>query len=247
MCLILFAWQSHPQYKLVVAANRDEFYARPSAPAQFWQDAPHILAGRDLEQNGTWLGVTRSGRFAAITNVRDPTAKQGAHSRGHLVRDFLNSDNSPNCFISQIQSALAEYSPFNLLLSDGNALHYCNSRGENIALQPGVYGLSNAALDTPWPKVNIGKQALADTLSDVQHESLFCLLADRTPADNHQLPTTGIPQWLEHKLSASFIHFDSYGTRCSTLVLQTLNGRIDFLERQFDTQGNPSTTQAFQL
>lgn len=247
MCLILFAWQRHPQYKLVVAANRDEFYARPSAPAQFWQDAPYILAGRDLEQSGTWLGITRNGRFAAITNVRDPAAKQGARSRGHLVRDFLNSDNTPDCFIAHMQNHLSDYSPFNLLLSDGHALHYCNSHGENIALQPGIYGLSNAALDTPWPKVETGKQALADTLSDVQHESLFCLLSDRTIADDGLLPTTGIPQWLEQKLSASFIHFDSYGTRCSTLVLQTHDGRIDFLERQFDEQGKPIATQAFQL
>ena len=247
MCLVLFAWQQHPQYKLVAAANRDEFYARPSAPAQFWQDAPHILAGRDLEQSGTWLGVTRSGRFAAITNVRDPTAKQGARSRGHLVRDFLNSDQTPNGFIAQIQNCISNYSSFNLLLSDGSALHYCNSNGDNIALPPCIYGLSNAALDTPWPKVSTGKQALADTLSDVQHESLFCLLADRTIADDKQLPATGIPQWLEQKLSASFIHFDSYGTRCSTLVLQTHDGHIDFLERQFDEQGNQVATQVFQL
>ena len=221
MCLILFAWQCHPQYKLVVAANRDEFYARPSAPAHFWQDIPQILAGRDLEQGGTWLGVTRNRRFAAITNVRDPSATQGALSRGHLVRDFLTSEQSPTNFIAQLQNHLTDYSPFNLLLSDGNTLHYCNSSGEMLSLQPGVYGLSNAALDTPWPKVESGKQALTETLSDPQHESLFCLLADRTTASDTQLPATGIPQWLEQKLSASFIHFDSYGTRCSTVILQT--------------------------
>ncbi|HNL92645.1 MAG TPA: NRDE family protein, partial [Pseudomonadales bacterium] len=168
MCLILFAWQCHPQYKLVVAANRDEFYARPSAPVHFWQDTPQILAGRDLEQGGTWLGVTRNKRFAAITNVRDPTAKQGALSRGYLVRDFLTSEQSPANFIAQLQSHLADYSPFNLLLSDSNTLHYCNSSGEMLPLQPGVYGLSNAALDTPWPKVESCKQALSDNLSDIR-------------------------------------------------------------------------------
>ena len=247
MCLILFAWQCHPQYKLVVAANRDEFYARPSAAAHFWDDTPQILAGRDLEQGGTWLGVTRNRRFAAITNVRDPSAKQGALSRGYLVRDFLASNQTPAHFIAQLQNHFADYSPFNLLLSDGNTLHYCNSGGEMLSLQPGVYGLSNAALDTPWPKVEQGKQALTETLSDPQHESLFCLLADRTTAPDAQLPATGIPQWLEQKLSASFIHFDSYGTRCSTVILQTYDGQLDFLERQFNEQGEPIATQTFQL
>lgn len=247
MCLILFAWQHHPQYKLVVAANRDEFYARPTAAAQFWHDAPQILAGRDLEQGGTWLGVTRSGRFSAITNVRDPAAKIGAHSRGHLVRDFLASTQTPADFIEQLKNHLADYSPFNLLLSDGNSLHYCNSSGESFALPAGIYGLSNAALDTPWPKVENGKQALTETLSDPQHESLFCLLADRTTASDAQLPATGIPQWLEQKLSASFIHFDGYGTRCSTVILQTYDDQLDFLERQFNEQGEPIATQTFQL
>ncbi len=247
MCLILFAWQQHAQYKLVVAANRDEFYARPTAPAQFWHDTPQILAGRDLEQGGTWLGVTRSGRFAAITNVRDPSAKIGAHSRGHLVRNFLTSTQTPTAFIAQLHDHLAGYSPFNLLLSNGSSLHYCNSRGENFALPAGIYGLSNAALDTPWPKVESGKQALTETLSDPQHESLFCLLADRTTASDTQLPATGIPQWLEQKLSASFIHFDSYGTRCSTVILQTYDGQLDFLERQFNEQGEAIATQIFQL
>lgn len=247
MCLILFAWQHHPQYKLVVAANRDEFYARPSLPAQFWDEAPHILAGRDLEQGGTWLGVTRNGRFAAITNVRDPSAKQGAHSRGHLVRDFLDSEQLPVHYILQLQDRLTDYSPFNLLLSDGNTLHYCNSNGESLVLQTGIYGLSNAALDTPWPKVENGKQALAGTLPDIQYESLFCLLSDRTMASDNQLPTTGIPQWLEQKLSASFIHLDSYGTRCSTIVLQTFDGHIDLFERQFDEQGQVIATKTFQI
>ncbi|MEZ5539705.1 MAG: NRDE family protein [Pseudomonadales bacterium] len=247
MCLILFAWQSHPQYKLVVAANRDEFYARSSAPAHFWQDAPNILAGRDLEQGGTWLGVTRNARFAAITNVRDPSAPEGTHSRGHLVRDFLSSNQSPAQFITQLQNHLADYSPFNLLLGDGNALHYCNSNGENFALQAGIYGLSNAALDTPWPKVEAGKQALTETLSDLEHESLFCLLADKTIASDDQLPNTGIPQWLEQKLSASFIHFDNYGTRCSSLVLQTHDHQTHFFERQFNEQGTAIATQTFQL
>ncbi len=247
MCLILFAWQSHPQYQLVVVANRDEFYARPSAPAHFWQDAPNLLAGRDLEQGGTWLGVTRNGRFAAITNVRDPAAPQGAQSRGHLVRDFLNSNQTPEQFITQLHNHLTDYSPFNLLLSDGNTLHYCNSSGDNFALQEGIYGLSNAALDTPWPKVESGKIALTDTLSDLQHESLFCLLADQTIAHDDRLPNTGIPQWLEQKLSASFIHFDSYGTRCSTVVLQNYDKTMHFFERQFNEQGTAIATQSFQL
>jgi len=235
MCLILFAWHSHPQHKLLVAANRDEFYARPTAAARFCGEAPHILAGRDLEQGGTWLGVTTSGRFAALTNVRNPQAPLGKLSRGLLVSDFLRSDATPEQFLQQLQPALSNYSPFNVLVGDSEHLYYGNSTGDACELQPGVYGLSNAALDTPWPKVAAGKQALLKLIAaEPDTEQLFELLADEDQADDTELPDTGVGIALERPLSARFIHLDSYGTRSSTVVTYSYDGKIHFLEKQFD-------------
>lgn len=239
MCLILLAWRSHPQHKLLVAANRDEFYARATAPAHFWNDAPHILAGRDLQQGGSWLGMTRHGRFAAITNVRNPGAALGSQSRGLLVRNFLDSDATPEDFLQQLQYSLSDYSPFNLLLGDGEHLYFGNSTGHSRELQPGIYGLSNATLDTPWPKVVEGKRALLELMTaGVNTEQLFELLADRHLADDAELPTTGISQELEKKLSARFIHFDTYGTRSSTVLTLSHNNEITLSEKTFDSSGN---------
>jgi uncharacterized protein with NRDE domain len=246
MCLILLAWRSHPQQKLLVAANRDEFYARPAAPAQFWHDAPHILAGRDLEQGGTWLGVTLSGRFAALTNVRNLQAPLGNLSRGLLVSDFLNSDVAPEQFLQQLQPELPNYSPFNLLLCDGKHLYYGNSTGDICELQPGVYGLSNAALDTPWPKVATGKEALLKlTANEPDTEQLFEILADKDQADETALPDTGVGITLEKQLSPRFIHFDVYGTRCSTVVTYSHAGEIHFLEKQFDETGQEADSRNY--
>lgn len=243
MCLILFAWLSHPQHKLLVAANRDEFYARPTAPAHFWNDTPHILAGRDLEQGGTWLGVTTSSRFAALTNVRNLQAPLGTLSRGLLVSDFLNSDATPEQFLQQLQPELSNYSPFNIVLGDDEHLYYGNSAGDALELQPGVYGLSNAALDTPWPKVAAGKQALLKLMAmEPDVEQLFELLADNNQANDTELPDTGVGIALEKQLSPRFIHFDTYGTRCSTIVMQSNSGEIIFLEKQFDATGQETDT-----
>ena len=255
MCLIVFAWRSHPQHKLLVAANRDEFYARPTAPVHFWNDAPLILAGRDLQQGGTWLGITTSGRFAALTNVRNVQAPVGKLSRGLLVSDFLNSDATAERFSQQLQSTLSNYSPFNLLLCDGEYLYYNNNTGDSFELPPGVYGLSNAALDTPWPKVAAGKQALLhltttylnlDTTEE-KAEQLFLLLADARQADEAELPDTGVGIALEKQLSSRFIHFDTYGTRCSTVVMQSYSGETVFLERQFDDTGQATDTTHYAL
>lgn len=238
MCLILFSWRSHPQHKLLVAANRDEFYARPTAAAHFWKDAPHILAGRDLQQGGTWLGVTTNGRFAALTNVRNPQAPIGKLSRGLLVSDFLNSNATPEQFLQQLQSTISSYSAFNLLIGDGDQLHYGNSRGESRELQPGIYGLSNAALDTSWPKVLLGKQQLFDLMThDPLPDELFALLANREHASENALPDTGIDSALEKQLSARFIHMKGYGTRSSTLLSCSHTGDIQFTEKQFDDNG----------
>lgn len=245
MCLILVAWRCHPEHKLLVAANRDEFYHRPAASIHFWDDAPQILAGRDLEQGGSWLGITRSGRFAALTNIRNPSAPQGSRSRGFLVRDFLAGDHTPADFHAQLQPTLSTYSPFNLLLGDGESLHYSNSHGDWRTLQPGVYGLSNGELDSPWPKVLSGKQQLLSLLTgEIDVEALFDLLADRQPAPEDELPDTGIDRVLEKRLSSRFIHFEGYGTRCSTLVLQTHRNRISLWERGFDQHGTVRDTIA---
>lgn len=255
MCLILFAWRSHPRHKLLVAANRDELYARPTAPAHFWNDAPHILAGRDLEQGGTWFGITTSGRFAALTNVRNLQTLAGKLSRGLLVSDFLNSNVTAEQFSQQLQSTLSDYSPFNLILCDGEHLYYSNSAGDTFELPPGIYGLSNAALDTPWPKVADGKQALLNLTTtflnlqttEAEAEQFFLLLADTSQAAEAELPDTGVGIALEKQLSSRFIHFDTYGTRCSTVLMQSYSGETAFLERQFDGAGQASDTTHYAL
>ncbi|HQQ62589.1 MAG TPA: NRDE family protein [Pseudomonadales bacterium] len=246
MCLILFAWHCHPQYPLLVAANRDEFHARPTAPVHFWRDYPHILAGRDLQEGGSWLGISTTGRFAALTNVRDPHAIKGALSRGCLVRDFLDSTQSPEAFHRQLQQQLQlqphAYSPFNLLMSDSKHFFYTNHRGDLQKMSPGIYALSNAGIDTPWPKAIQGKQALADALTrplDFQQnqEKIFALLADKKIAADHELPDTGIGLTLERMLSARFILSEEYGTRSSTLLSQSNASEIRFIERQFGAAG----------
>jgi uncharacterized protein with NRDE domain len=249
MCLILFAWRSHPQYKLLVAANRDEFYVRPTEAAHFWKDAPHILAGRDLEQGGTWLGVTTSRRFAALTNVRNPHAPLGQKSRGLLVSDYLNSNEKPEKFLQRLQPDLANYSPFNLLTGDSEHLYYSNSVGVQRELQPGIYGLSNAALDTAWPKVTGGKQALAIAMmaGEIKPEQLFNILANTEKADAMELPDTGVGIELEKQLSARFIHMDTYGTRCSTVVTQSSSNEMYFLEKQFDEKNIATKIQSYYL
>jgi uncharacterized protein with NRDE domain len=167
MCLILIAWQAHPDYPLVVAANRDEFFARPTAAAAFWPDAPQVLAGRDLEAGGTWLGVSRQRRFAALTNYREGGRQRvDARSRGALVADFLTSRASPVAYLTQLETAAAEYNGFNLVVGDGESLAYYSNRGDGQPrwLKPGIYGLSNHLLDTPWPKLASAKAAFAAAL-----------------------------------------------------------------------------------
>lgn len=248
MCLILFAWRSHPQHKLLVAANRDEFYSRPTCAATFWEEAPYILAGRDLDQGGSWLGITRDGRFAAVTNVRNPSAPQGSRSRGFLVSNFLSSNDSPEHFGATLQSTLKEYSPFNLLAGDGERLYYGNSNGDWRQLQPGIYGLSNATLDTPWPKVVEGKQSLIGIMTtDPTEENLFALLANREPAETDALPDTGINPDMEKRLSSRFIQFDGYGTRSSTLLMQSYNNRMTFVEKQFGETGAESAIHRYKF
>lgn len=217
--MILVAWRTHVDHPLVVAANRDEYYRRPTAGAAFWPDHPQVLAGRDLEAGGTWMGITRQGRFAALTNFRDPARHQpNAPSRGRLVSDFLTGTQSIDRYLdSQDTSA---YNGFNLLLGDGEKLvAFSNVSGERHELVPGVYGLSNALLDTPWPKVGAGKTALEAALAALPNEApLFHLLRDDTIHPDSALPVTGVPLEWERLLSAAFVMSPDYGTRSSTVV-----------------------------
>ena len=239
MCLIVVGWRVHPDYPLLVAANRDEFYARPTALAGYWPDAPEIIGGRDLEAGGTWLGITRGGRFAAVTNVREPGAAPGIHSRGRLTRDFLAGTQGAAEYVGQL--ALADYSGFNLLASDGTALWYCSNRGAPpVALAPGVYGLSNHLLDSPWPKLLSARQRFAAALASVPDRGpLFAILADDEIVPDHELPATGVPLDWERRLSAIFIHSENYGTRASTVVTQSASGAVTLEERSFGPYGQP--------
>jgi uncharacterized protein with NRDE domain len=250
MCLVLIALDSHPDYRLIVAANRDEFYDRPTARAGFWTDSPAILAGRDLQAGGTWLGIDRRGRFAAVTNYRQGQREQAApRSRGHLVSGFLTTSTGVREYIDQTQADAALYNGFNLIAGDTRELlYYSNREGHARALAPGVYGLSNHLLDTAWPKVTSTKSALGALLnrgaSDLI-DGLFGLLSDRSQAADDQLPHTGAGREWERLLSSAFIASDSYGTRSSTVVLVGRDGRIVFAERTFGPGGAPAEESRF--
>lgn len=238
MCLILFAYQCHPRYRLVLAANRDEFYDRPTAPLDFWTDHPQVLAGRDLAQLGTWLGVTRQGRLAAITNYRDPAnIKPDAPSRGHLVSDFLTGTLAPWEYLQLLRSSAERYNGYNLLVGDVEGLFYFSNRGgPPIPLHPGIYAISNHLLDTDWPKTRRGKQKLAQVLSkdpNLSSEDLFSLLHDQALAPDNQLPETGVSKEWEKMLSAIFITSSHYGTRSSSVLLIEMDGGVRFEERSW--------------
>lgn len=252
MCLLVLAWKRHPKYRLVLAGNRDEFHDRPSAPLNWWQDDPRILAGRDLKAGGTWLGVARSGRFGVVTNFRDLQAPvEGAPSRGLLVPRFLTGATSPKEFLDDLRGAAPRYSGFNLLVGGSRALYYFSNRGPNApqALAPGVYGLSNHTLDTPWPKLARTRERFEAALRepDLSAETLFAILADRTPAPDNELPSTGLPQDWERIVSAPFIVNERYGTRCSTVLLVERNGRTVLQERRFDPSGVQTGTSRFEF
>jgi uncharacterized protein with NRDE domain len=234
MCLILVAWRVHPGYPLVVAANRDEFFRRPTAAAAFWKDAPQILAGRDLEAGGTWMGVTRNGRFAALTNFRDPAQnRSGAPSRGSLVADFLAGDEAPHAYLQRVAAHGSRCNGYNLLVGDGNTLWWAsNMGGEPRQLEPGVYGVSNHLLDTPWPKVGAGKTALADALDRLpDDQALFTLLQDDDIHPDEHLPQTGVPLDWERLLSSAFVKSPDYGTRGSTVLCIGQDGWTSFDEQ----------------
>jgi len=239
MCLILFSYDNHPRYRLVFAANRDEFYMRPTLPMAFWKERPEILGGLDLQGGGTWMGVTRSGRIAAITNYRDPASlKNGAPSRGLLVSDYLTGTANPARYLEKLKPTGHLYNGYNLIAIDPDTLAYYGNRSGGIRLiNPGTYGLSNHLLNTPWPKVERGKKALVkllETDASPDPEAIFSILADRTPPDDSRLPDTGVGIEWERLLSPLFIAGKDYGTRSSTVILWERTGKLDLWERTFE-------------
>ncbi|WP_130906065.1 NRDE family protein [Pseudomonas sp. Sample_22] len=238
MCLIVFAWRPDHAQPLIVAANRDEFYARPSLPLAQWPEAPHVYAGRDLEAGGTWLGVGANGRFAALTNIRDPHRPPGRKSRGELVAGFLSGDVSIDDYLTDVVARSPEYGGFNLLVGNKNELWHFNARAtEAVMLPPGVYGLSNAGLDTPWPKLLRAKAALSQVLDEPQPEALLALLNDAQTAPFNELPDTGVGLATETLLSSVFIASQSYGTRASTALIVQADGSRHMVERSFGPFG----------
>jgi len=256
MCLLVLAWQAHPRYRLVVAANRDEFHARPAAPLAKWPPPAEILAGRDLRAGGAWLGLDRSRRFGVVTNFRELQPPQpAAPSRGSLIPRYLGAARGarPGAaeFFAALEREAAAYSGFNLLLTDAHALWYGSNRAAPFAraLPPGVYGLSNELLDTPWPKLTRVRSGFEAWLArpDPAPAALFDLLADRTPSALSGADTGGLPRQWARALSAPFVLNLRYGTRCSTLLLQQPAGELYLAERRFDPAGTLTGESEFRL
>lgn len=239
MCLLTFAYKSHPKYDLILAGNRDEFYKRPTRSAQFWteENYPDILAGKDLKGGGTWLGVRNDGRWATLTNLRNPSLqKKNPPTRGELVLNYLKLNTSAAQYLKTISPTAEKYNGFNLLLWDEQGLyHFANQTKEVTQLEPGIYGLSNALLDTPWPKVTRAKQKMSKIVESetIHKERIFDLLTDQQRAADTELPLTGIPKEAERAVSSIFIKTENYGSRCSTVLLIDKEGNIDFTERTY--------------
>lgn len=246
MCLIVFAWQSHPDYPLVVAANRDEFYRRPARTAHWRKaDRTEILAGLDEEAGGTWMAISATGRFAALTNHRDPAAmRRNAPSRGALVPHFLSHSRSTEESFAELASTAHHFNGFNLLLFDGEALGVFESRTQRgTLLSPGLYALSNASLSSPWPKQQRARTRLASGLAELPAlDSLFDMLRDDRPAPDATLPVTGVGLEWERMLSSAFIRAPGYGTRCSSVALIGRDRKITFEERSWNDVGRRIAT-----
>lgn len=242
MCLIVFAWQVMPGAPLIAAANRDEFYDRPTAPAAPWPEAPQVIAGRDLKFGGSWMGVSQEGpngpRFAALTNIRGPLERRpDAPSRGALVADFLTGTLSAADYLDALRGKCADYNGFNLVLGDREQLFWFSNRGDGDSrngqpLEPGIYGISNSLLDAPWPKVLRTKAQFASLLCQgAPEDAYFEMLADTTRASDLRLPDTGIEIELERKLSAVCIETPGYGTRTSTVAKLYTQAPAELQER----------------
>ncbi len=250
MCLIFLAHRVHPRYPLILAANRDEFYHRPTVPASFWETEPQILAGRDLKSGGTWLGISRTGRIAALSNYRDPNSvRENAPSRGGLVTEFLFDDIPPVEYLALLRERSLDYNGFNIIFGDLKNLFFYSNRGEvPPQLQPGIHGLSNHLLDTDWPKVRHGKNTLAEILAPGKEpdvEEIFTLLADRSLPDDSLLPDTGVGLETERLLAPLFITGPTYGTRSSSILLINHDAEATFVERTYNGTPGSGSTRTF--
>jgi len=242
MCLVLIAYRIHARYPLVLAANRDEFHARPAAPIHWWRDGSPVLAGRDLQAGGTWCGLDSHGRLALVTNYRDPSLpKPQGSSRGMLVAAFLRGAHSARQYVHEAAAGADRYAAFSLLALDDSSLAYAVSHPEPAAwiLEPGIYGLSNHRLDAPWPKLLRSRARFERELADGDPvpARLLDILSDRTTADDATLPDTGIGLEWERLLSSPFIVSPEYGTRCSTVVLIDRQRRVSIEERSYASDG----------
>ena len=237
MCLIVFANNVHPKYKLIFAANRDEFYNRPSEQAKFWEDYPNLLAGKDLQAGGTWLGITKEGRFSAITNFRDlKNHRNDAPSRGKLTLDFLVSSISPEDYYNNLKPTLDDFNGFNLLFGSVDKLYYFSNKTTELQkIESGIHGISNAILDTPWPKVEKSKKLLQNLIEkdDIHPWEVLNILDDSMIAKDAELPDTGVGMELERILSPIFIKSEKYGTRSSTVVMVEKNKNVTFVEKTY--------------
>ena len=235
MCLILFAYRQHVDYPLVVIANRDEYYARPTRYAHWWDDAD-TFGGRDLEARGTWLGVNRQGHFAAVTNVREPGGmKAGKISRGELTRNYLSTTQTAEEYLQQLAVHDQDYAGFNLMLADQQGLWFYSNRDHGIKrIQPGIYGISNGGFDEPWPKLSSGKLELANLLAGkIDETELMAILTDHQTAEDHELPTTGVSLDIERLLSSRFIRSPGYGTRACSVVTIDASNQVRFSEQNY--------------
>jgi uncharacterized protein with NRDE domain len=239
VCLLFIAYKSHPRYPLIIAANRDEFYNRPSQAASFWEERPDVLAGRDLKGGGTWLGITRGGRIAAITNFRDLGAlKVNAPSRGLLVGDYLLGNDDPEEYLRDLKDRAGAYSGFNIVVGQVDELCYFSNMDSTILKIPeGFHGMCNNFINTPWPKVERAKALLGSIISEHEElpcEAIFDVLADRSRPDDSMLPDTGVGLEWERILSPIFVETEGYGTRSSTIIIVKRDGGAIFVERVFD-------------
>ncbi|MEJ2513696.1 MAG: NRDE family protein [Gammaproteobacteria bacterium] len=250
MCLLVLAWQSRPGFSVILAGNRDEFHDRPAASADWWDDSPGVLGGRDLRAGGTWLAVSRAGRWAVVTNYREPMEEgRGPRSRGELVAGFVAGDTPPRTFAGAVADRGDDYGGFNLLLGDTAEAVYVSNRGRGPeTLAPGMYGLSNHLLDTPWPKLTrVRERFRARLTGEPDPAGLLEILADPSPAPDRDLPQTGLELQWERLLSAPFIRSPLYGTRCSTVLRLHTSGDADFTERRFDSDGRPTGESRFEF
>ncbi|MFP4159266.1 MAG: NRDE family protein [Desulfobacterales bacterium] len=255
MCLISIAIEAHPEYPMIIAANRDEFYSRPTSPLAFWDDNPEILAGKDLQSRGTWLGVTRSGKIAAVTNYRDPSSMTPrGESRGQLVRAYLEKNARAEDYLAEVEKKRDRYTGFNLLAGDTRQMWwYSNKDGGIVKLSPGIHALSNHLLDTPWPKTETIKRKLHALITSsriIEPHQLLDLMFDRTVPPDDSLPDTGVGLQWERMLSPVFVASPGYGTRSSSVVLVDNSGRLVFCERSFSLTENvplPEQTRCFEI